>query len=124
MIVPSVLRAVTGNTYGDSPEWTPLRVWYTDITVNDFIRALPKAVRKRVLKHIDKMAPRSSSEHDYPKLAGTAGGHIHIIDQPPLIFHPEASRAPEFQKEREQIFQVYRETLPDDRRMLLDRSSG
>src|SRR6516162_3462027 len=25
----------------------PLRVWYTDITVNDFIRALPKAVRKR-----------------------------------------------------------------------------
>jgi uncharacterized protein (DUF2252 family) len=23
----------------------PLRVWYTDITVNDFIRALPKAVR-------------------------------------------------------------------------------
>jgi hypothetical protein len=67
------------------------------------------------------MAPRSSSEHDYPKLAGTAGGHIHIIDHPPLIFHPKAPRAPEFQKEREQIFQVYRETLPDDRRMLLDR---
>ena len=99
----------------------PLRVWYTDISVNDFIGALPKAVRKRVLKHIDKTAPHSSSEHDYPKLAGTGGGHIHITDHPPLIFHPKASRAPEFQKEREQIFQVYRETLPDDRRTLLDR---
>jgi uncharacterized protein (DUF2252 family) len=99
----------------------PLRVWYTDISVNDFIGALPKAVRRRVLKHIDRTAPHSSSEHDYPKLAGTVGGHIHITDHQPLIFHPKASRAPEFQKEREQIFQVYRETLPDDRRMLLDR---
>ena len=99
----------------------PLGVWYTDITVNDFIGALPKAGRKRVSKHIDKTAPRSSSEHDYPKLAGTADGHVYITDHPPLIFHPKASRAPESYELLEQIFQVYRKTLPDDRRMLLDR---
>jgi hypothetical protein len=99
----------------------PLRVWYTEITVRNFIRALPKATRKRVLNHIGKAALQSGSELDYPKLAGTVSGQIRIIDRPPLIFHPEASRAPEFQEEREQIFQAYRETLPDDRRMLLDR---
>jgi uncharacterized protein (DUF2252 family) len=98
----------------------PLRAWYTHITVNDFIGALPKAVRKRVSKHIEKAA-RSSSELDYPKLAGTVGGQVCITDHPPLIFHPEVSRAPEFQEEREQIFRAYRETLPDDRGMLLDR---
>jgi uncharacterized protein (DUF2252 family) len=99
----------------------PLRVWYTEITVRDFIRALPKAIRKRVLKHIDKAALQSGSELDYPKLAEAVSGQIRITDHPPLIFHPEASSAPEFQEEREQIFQTYRETLPEDRRMLLDR---
>ena len=99
----------------------PLQVWYTDITANDFIGALPKAVRKRVFKHIDKTAARSSAEHDYPKLAGTVGRQIHITDHPPLIFHPKGTRAAEFWETREQIFQVYRETLPEDRRLLLDR---
>ena len=99
----------------------PLRVWYTDITANDFIGALSKAVRKRVLKHIDKTASRSSAEHDYPKLTGTVGRQVHIIDHPPLIFHPKSSRVAEFREAREQIFQLYRETLSDDRRMLLDR---
>ena len=99
----------------------PLRVWYANISVNAFLRALPKAVRKRVEKHIEKAASRSSPELDYPKLAGAIGGEIRITDHPPLIFHPEASCAPEFHEEREQIFRVYRETLPDDRRMLLDR---
>ena len=99
----------------------PLQVWYTDITASDFIGVLSKAVRKRVLKHIDKTASRSSAEHDYPKLAGRVDRQIHITDHPPLIFHPEGSRAAEFWEAREQIFQVYRETLPEDRRMLLDR---
>jgi uncharacterized protein (DUF2252 family) len=99
----------------------PLQVWYTDIAARDFIGALSKALRKRVLKHIDKTASRSSAEHDYPKLAGTVGRQIHITDHPPLIFHPEGSRAVEFREAREQIFQLYRETLSDDCRMLLDR---
>jgi len=99
----------------------PLRAWYMHITVNDFIEALPKAMRKRVSSHIENSASRSSSEHDLPKLAGTVGGQIRITDHPPLIFHPEASRASEFHHALEQIFQVYRKTLSDDRRMLLDR---
>jgi uncharacterized protein (DUF2252 family) len=98
----------------------PLRVWYMKITAEDFIAELPKAVRKRVLTHIDK-GSRSGSELDYPKLAGSIGGQIRITDHPPLIFHPEASGASKFQEECEQIFRAYRETLPDDRRILLDR---
>jgi hypothetical protein len=49
------------------------------------------------------------------------GDQIRITDHPPLIFHPEASLVPEFQGELEQMLRAYRETLPDDRRMLLDR---
>ena len=41
---------------------------------------------------------RSGSELDYPKLAGMVGGQIRIQDNPPLIFHPEGARAPEFHR--------------------------
>src|SRR6516164_5947660 len=58
----------------------PLRVWYTHITVNDFIEALPKAMRKRASRHIENSASRSSSEHDLPNLAGAIGRQIRITD--------------------------------------------
>jgi uncharacterized protein (DUF2252 family) len=58
---------------------------------------------------------------DFPKLTGSVGGQIRITDKPPLIFHPEVTRAPEARATLDQIFKAYRETLADDRRMLLDR---
>jgi hypothetical protein len=64
---------------------------------------------------------RSSSEVDFPKLAGMVGGRLSIRDTPPLIFHPEAARAPEFETVLDQVFQAYRETMAEDRRVLLDR---
>jgi uncharacterized protein (DUF2252 family) len=48
-------------------------------------------------------------------------GRLGIRDTPPLIFHPEMSRAPEFQQVLDQVFSAYRETLAEDRRVLLDR---
>ena len=38
-----------------------------------------------------------------------------------MIFHPEGSRSPEFQTSLDQVFAAYRETLVEDRRVLLDR---
>ena len=99
----------------------PLRVWYTTISAEDVIEIVPKAWQKGVRKRIDKAADGSGSELDFPKLAGAVGGQIRITDQPPLIFHPEETRAPEAQATLDQIFSAYRETLSDDRRMLLDR---
>jgi Uncharacterized protein conserved in bacteria (DUF2252) len=63
----------------------------------------------------------TGSELDFPKLAGTIAGQIRITDQPPLIFHPEDVHAPETWAQIEKVLQAYRETLPDERRMLLDR---
>jgi hypothetical protein len=99
----------------------PLRVWYTNISAEDFIGMVPKASQKGVRKRVEKAAAGSGSELDFPKLAGTVGGQIRITDQPPLIFHPESTRGPEAQATLERIFRAYRETLPDDRRMLFDR---
>jgi uncharacterized protein (DUF2252 family) len=99
----------------------PLRVWYSTVTAEDIIAMVPKAWQKGVRRRIAKAAEGSGSELDFPKLAGAIGGQIRITDQPPLIFHPEATRAPEAKAILDKIFRAYRETLPDDRRMLLDR---
>jgi uncharacterized protein (DUF2252 family) len=99
----------------------PLRVWYANITAEEFITALPKPSRKAVRKHVDGAAKQTGSELDYPKLGGAVGGQIRITEQPSSIVHPELSRAPEFDTALEQILSEYRNTLAQDRRMLLDR---
>jgi len=99
----------------------PLRVWYTETSAADFIESLPKALRKNARKHIEKATVHSGSGFDFPKLAGSVGGKIHIIDQPPLIFHPKTTHAPEAETTLDELFHAYRKSLADDRRMLLDR---
>jgi len=99
----------------------PLRVWYSNINAQDIIDLVPKDIKKRLKKRIAKAADGGGSELDFPKLAGTVAGQIRITDQPPLIFHPDGVHAPEAWAQFEQVLQAYRETLSDDRRMLLDR---
>jgi uncharacterized protein (DUF2252 family) len=102
-------------------EMDPLRVWYAKTSAEDFIESLPRTLMKNVRKRIEKAATRSGSGSDFPKLAGSVCGQIRITDQPPLIFHPETTQAPEAEATLDQLFHAYRESLPDDRRMLLDR---
>jgi uncharacterized protein (DUF2252 family) len=99
----------------------PLRVWYAETSATDFINSLPKALQKQVKKRIEKMAAHSGSEYDFPKLAGSVGGQIRISDQPPLIFHPESTCRAGATGILDQLFQSYRESLHEERRILVDR---
>ena len=92
-------------------------------TAKDFLTLVTDpALRKQIKRRIANAAKRSSgSELDYPKLAGMVSGQIHIRDAPPLIFHPEVAREPDFMARLEAVIATYRETLPDERRALLDR---
>ena len=53
------------------------------------------AARAAIGSH--KATTQSGSEVDFPKLAGMVGGRLSIRDTPPLIFHPEEARSPDFQ---------------------------
>ena len=99
----------------------PLDVWYARVTAQDMVDMVPVSEQARVRARIDKAAKQDGSEADFPKLANMVSGQLGIRDTPPLIYHPEISRAPEFQSALEQAFAAYRDTLPDDRRVLLDR---
>jgi hypothetical protein len=104
-------------------EMDPLGMWYRNISAEDIIGLVPKALRKSIKQRIDKAAARSGSDLDFPKLTKVVGGQVRITDQPPLIFHPETKRGPEAKATLDRVFLAYRETLADDRRILLSISA-
>src|SRR5262249_11957141 len=55
----------------------------------------------------------------FPKIADVINGHTRIVDHPPLVYHPHNSEL--IQKHVVHMFQRYRQTLPEERRIILDR---
>ena len=98
----------------------PLEVWYSSVTSEDFIDLLPPDDRDRVQARIDQATKKSGSEIDFPKLAGVVGGRLSIRDSPPLIFHPDTTREPDFEARVDRVLQAYADTLPEERRNLLN----
>jgi len=61
------------------------------------------------------------TEHLFPKLTEQAGVAVRIKEQPPLVFHP--ARRDRIIDHVRQFLVSYRKTLPDDRRVLMERYS-
>ena len=98
----------------------PLDAWYARITVDDIINISPRRHRKRIGRRLAKIAQQDGSEVELPKITNMVGGRLGIRDTPPLIYHPEGARGREFEMVLKQLFGAYKETLSDDRRVLLD----
>jgi len=99
-------------------EMTVLDVWYSSINVEEFIeKCQDKDTVKRMKKRLAKARERTVLEHDFPELAVSTGVAATIRDNPPLIFHHH-------EQDLENLYQAYaryRETMQEDRRLLLDR---
>src|SRR6516164_8422916 len=99
-----------------------LDIWYATL---DFERIIPQIedeeTRKRAQKILAKARQRNVVEHDFPQLVTTAGLQPEIKENPPLIYHWREQGQAEFTTNVQQAFARYRETLQEDRRLLLDR---
>jgi uncharacterized protein (DUF2252 family) len=103
-------------------EMCVLDVWYASIDAEKLIPAIQdEEARKRFQKRLAKARERSILEHEFPELASTAGFHPIIKESPPLIFHEHERGHEEVAAGVEKAFARYRETLQEDRRLLLDR---
>jgi uncharacterized protein (DUF2252 family) len=103
--------------YADMPV---LDVWYARLQLSDIMTLLhDKAARGRLKKQIKKAAARTVAEHEFPKMAAAHGGHYEIKDAPPLIYHHPHINAS--RENLEHALARYRETLPPERKVLLDR---
>jgi uncharacterized protein (DUF2252 family) len=96
-----------------------LDVWYAKYDVDTLIKSAPDAEAKRNRERIAEQARASISEYVFPKITSVHDGRRTIIDQIPLVYHPPPEeKVPENFLD---VIQMYRETLPYERRLLLDR---
>src|SRR5215470_13565736 len=98
-----------------------LDVWYARLDESDVLAMLPQDRKAALKKRIAKATAASSSELVFPKLVEGAGAQARIHDTPPTIFHADASHAAGNIEMIRECFAPYRETLAEDRRVLLDR---
>ncbi|MCX6701215.1 MAG: DUF2252 domain-containing protein [Methanomicrobiales archaeon] len=96
-----------------------LDVWYAKLDSETLIASAPDAESKRRRQLMAEKAKSSVTESIFPKITQVINGRRALVDQPPLIYHPPKElKLPERLIE---IFDQYRETLPYERRILLDR---
>ncbi|HET6481387.1 MAG TPA: DUF2252 domain-containing protein [Actinoplanes sp.] len=100
-----------------------LDVWYAHADVDDLATQLGKAQRKLLDAAGAKARTRDSLQASR-KLTAVVDGRLRIVADPPLLI-PVRDLLPEavFQEHEAQIREIlrgYRDTLPDDRRRLLD----
>jgi uncharacterized protein (DUF2252 family) len=96
-----------------------LDVWYAKLDMDTIIASAPDAQTKRRREVMAEKAKSQVTEAIFPKITQVISGKRTIVDQPPLIYHPPPDlKLPEVLYD---TFEVYRKTLPHERRVLLDR---
>ena len=98
-----------------------LDVWYASLDETAIPQIKNLEARKRFRKRLAKARRQSVVEHDFPKLAETASESVTIKDNPPLIYHWQELGKEQHIANIRKAFARYRETLPWERRVLLDR---
>ena len=103
-------------------EMCVMDVWYASIDAESMIPTIKdEEARQRAQKRLEKARERSVLEHEFPELVTTAGLTPSIRDNLPLIYHPREQGHEEQTANVRKAFAQYRETMQEDRRLLLDR---
>ena len=101
-------------------DMTVLEIWYASLELSDTRSAIHRKGGRRMLKkQVEKAKAHDVPEHEFPKLVEARGGRYAIKDAPPLIYHHPHIVASEEAIQR--ALALYRESLSDARRVLLDR---
>lgn len=96
-----------------------LDVWYDRLDEARMNEILRSAEERRQYHASIKKAKAQTRAHQFPRFARDAGGTVKIVDEPPLLYHPE-DVAPFLEMVRT-TFDAYRLELSEDVRTLFDR---
>jgi uncharacterized protein (DUF2252 family) len=96
----------------------PLDAWYSHLDASILIENAKSNAAKDDWRNMEGKARLHTSEHMFPKITEMLKGRRRIDDRPPLVYHPRQTA--KFEQEVTDIFHRYRETLPEDRRVILD----
>lgn len=103
-------------------EMRTMDVWYASIDMEEVIPTIAdEEGRKRAERRLAKARERNVAEFDFPELVHTAGFEPTIKEDPPLIYHWREAGHEELMANVRKSFERYRESLPEHRRVLVDR---
>jgi uncharacterized protein (DUF2252 family) len=114
--------AVTASYRGHMRRYARMRAldaWYSHIDADIFIEEAKSIADKKHWKQVERSARFQTAEHIFPKITTLSRGRRRIIDHPPLVYHPRDIA--KIDQHVRALFQRYRLTLPEERRVILDR---
>lgn len=99
---------------------TVLKAWYFSLDFHTLIKSSDnERLQKMDVKAI-KSAMKNNPHYQFSTMTKQVDDKIQINDNYPLIFHPDTSIHPDFQGSVRRTFNRYMNTLPLERRVLLD----
>jgi uncharacterized protein (DUF2252 family) len=96
-----------------------LEVWYSHMDAEVFVEEARTAAARKRWEQVEEKARGQTAEHIFPRIANIINGRTRIVDHPPLVYHPRQSDV--IRRHVIRMFHQYRETLPAERRVILDR---
>jgi uncharacterized protein (DUF2252 family) len=101
---------------------TQLEIWYDLVTVTDLLQLFEPEERERLAARVRKRARRRTSAGAAAKLTTMVDGQLRIVEDPPIrVRIDDASLAGSDVDLAVDVVQAYRDSLPYERRYLLDR---
>jgi uncharacterized protein (DUF2252 family) len=95
-----------------------LAVWYTGLRASELASVARGAAQRRRGERLVDAARRHDNLQAFEQLTRLVDGQRRIADDPPLLEHPDPS---EMTEPVEDLYEAYRQSLPDDRRHLAGR---
>lgn len=96
---------------------SPLEVWYTKFDMNQIIEMAPDEKARKLRMQLADKARKQVIENHFPKITEAVAGRHRFVEQPPVLVRVAEGRDAEIRE----LMADYRESLSDDRRVLLDR---
>jgi uncharacterized protein (DUF2252 family) len=97
---------------------SPLEVWYARMDADYLIETAPDAETRKRREAYAKAASGRILDNLFPKISAQVAGRPRLVDQLPVLFHVAD---PGLEERVREALLLYRESLPDERRVLLDR---
>ena len=104
---------------GEYARMRALEVWYSQLYAAILIQDAKTMAAKQYWERAEGKAKLQTGEHVFPRITDVVKGRPHIIDNPPLVYHPRQTI--KLGKRVRKMFHSYRLTLPEERRVILDR---
>jgi uncharacterized protein (DUF2252 family) len=98
---------------------TALNTWYSHLDAEVLVQEAKTDDDKKYWKRVEKSAKQQTSQHIFPRITQLVKGKRRIADRPPLMYHPR--NYAKVDSHVRAMFHRYRLTLPDERRVILDR---